>query len=760
MGKIAKYTRRGFLGLGIAAAGGLAVGYYFYKKPYPNPLEGVISDAESTFNPYVIIGSDNTITIFTPRAEMGQGIHTTLAALVAEELDVSMAQISVQQSPTAPAYYNEAVMREGVPFTPFDDGFMAESARTAFGALGKMLALQVTGGSSATIDGFVKMREAGCATRLVLVKAAANRWGVDETTLTTGDAQVHDPASGAALTYGELAAEAALLEPPTKPELKPRSDWKLLGKSQKRVEIVDKVTGGRIFGIDMELPDMLHGTVVMSPRFGVGAVSADRAAALAVAGVQDVVEINTSTGKGFGIIASNTWAAFQGAEALAPVWEQATYPADTDGIAALYDAALDGETSFTLGGNGDAIEALDNAPNSEILSAEYAVPYLAHTTMEPMNATAQFTNGHLTVWLGTQAPGIAQTRCADLLGIDGDAVTINTLRMGGGFGRRSEVDVPLYASAMAAKTGGRPIKVTWTRDEDTRHDMYRPMVKARLRAHMPGDMPKSIEAKVAAPSITKSLLGRTFPGIPAGGKDRTILDGMFGQPVSWENARFAAHQIDTDIPVGFWRSVGHSANGFFHETFMDELGQRSGGDTLAMRLRMLDDPRFAPAREAMLKVAQMAGWQEPLVEGKGQGFAFSFSFGTWVAEVVQVDMRDGDVVIEKVWAVADPGVVLDPDNFKTQIVSGIIYGLSAAMMQKINFVDGMVEQGNFFDYDALRMAQCPDIEVELLLNSEHMGGAGEPGTPPAAAALGNAIFAASGQRIRSLPFGDVVNFRA
>ncbi len=762
MGRIAKYTRRGFLGLGAAAIGGLAVGYYYYKKPFPNPLEGMVGAGESTFNPYVIIGADNTITIYVPRAEMGQGIHTTLAALVAEELDVDFNEITVTQSPTAPAYYNEAQLREGAPFAPYDDGFLAESARNVFGAMGKFVALQSTGGSSATIDAYVKLRESGAAARLVLVQAAAARWGVGVDRLTTGGAMVHHP-DGRSLTYGELAQDAAKLDAPSAPDLKPKSDWKLLGKSQKRVEILDKVTGGRIYGIDMQLPGMLYGTVVMSPRFGVGAVSADKAAALAVDGVTQVVDIETTTGKGFGIIATHTWAAFQGAQALAPVWEDAPYPPDSAGLMAMYDAALDAKASFTLGGNGDAAKALQSAPESDVFRAEYTVPYLAHSTMEPLNATAQFSDGQLTVWIGTQAPGVAQMRCADLLGIETDKVTVHTLRMGGGFGRRGEVDVPLYAAALAAKTGGKPIKVTWTREEDTRHDTYRPMAKGRFAAQLApkqthAALPRAIDVAVAAPSIVASLLTRTFPGIPAAGSDRSILDGAFGQPISWQDSRYSAHQVEAPVPVGFWRSVGNSVNGFFHETFMDEVAHQSGLSPISMRLRMLHDPRFLPANEIMTKVAEISRWREPLPDGVGQGFAMTLSFGTWVAEVVQVDMRDGPVKITNVWAVADPGQVLDPANFKTQIVSGIIYGLSAAMMQEITFANGQVQQGNFDDYDAMRMAQCPEIEVELLENAAKLGGAGEPGTPPAAAALGNAIFAASGQRLRDLPFGNTVDF--
>ncbi|MBL1435166.1 MAG: xanthine dehydrogenase family protein molybdopterin-binding subunit [Rhodobacteraceae bacterium] len=754
MGKIAKYTRRGFLGLGIAAAGGLAVGYYYYKKPYPNPLPDTLAEGDFSFTPYVIIGSDNAITIITPRAEMGQGIHTTLAALVAEELDVDMDQISAEHGPAAAAYYNSAMLREGAPFAFFDEGFVAEIARGALGVAGKFLALQVTGGSSASIDAFDKMREAGATARAVLVEVAAQRWGVSAESLTTARAEVVNP-NGERLTYGALAADAATLTLPKPPALKDPSEWRILGKSQPRVEMREKITGAPIYGIDVQLPNMLYATVAMSPRFGAKAKHADEAAAMAVAGVLNVVEIATNTGHGFGIIASNTWAAFEGARALAPEWEAASYPEDTAGLKVLWAEALDRESSFTLGGEGDPEAAMQGA---EVIEARYSLPYLAHTTMEPMNATAQFVDGKLTLWLGSQAPGLAAMVTADLLGIETDDVEVITTSLGGGFGRRVEADVPLYAAAIAAQTGGKPVKVTWSREEDIQHDTYRPMAEARLKAILKNGLPEALDYRVAAPSINKSLFGRTFPNLSAAGPDRSILDGSFDQPFSWPHSRFAAHQVDTDIPVGFWRSVGNSINGFVHESFLDELAFAGGKDPLEMRLAMMQDERHAPAREALKAVAEMAGWGQALPEGVGQGIAHTLSFGTWVAEVVQVDMRGGTVKLEKIWAAADPGMILDPGNFEAQITSGIIYGLSAAIGQEISFADGRVVQENFYDYDALRMAGVPPIEVALLENSPRMGGAGEPGTPPIAAALGNAIFAASGKRQRSLPFGNEIDF--
>ena len=361
MSRAGTITRRSFMGLGIAATGGVAVGYYFYTKPFPNPLVALAAEGDAIFNPYVKIAPDNTITIIAPRAEMGQGVHTTLAALVAEELDISLDQVSVEHGLPGKAYYNtEAVLNTGDPFSPFDEGFTAEATRGSMKVVSKFLALQVTGGSSTTIDAFVKMRKAGCAARLVLIDAAANHWGADAETLQTAGGLITNPANGKTLTYGEISGAAALLPPPSNLTLRPSSEWKILGKSQPRVEGLDKVTGGRIFSIDVQLPDMLYGTVKMSPRFGVGAVSVDKTSALQISGVLDIIEIETTTGSGFGVIAENTWAAFQGAEALEVEWGTPDYPADTDGMKSTLDVAMKAKADFSLGNIGNVEKEFEN----------------------------------------------------------------------------------------------------------------------------------------------------------------------------------------------------------------------------------------------------------------------------------------------------------------------------------------------------------------------------------------------------------------
>ncbi|MEX0971140.1 MAG: molybdopterin cofactor-binding domain-containing protein [Paracoccaceae bacterium] len=760
MGKVAKYTRRGALGLGLLAAGGLGAGYYFYRKPYPNPLRGTLPEGVAIFNPFVTIAPDNTITIYTPRAEMGQGVHSTLAAMAAEELDVPLAMVTVAHGPAAKAYYNGALIEEGGGDMAWEDGALANFRRDMMAVVGKFLALQITGGSSSARDGFVKMRQAGAAARHALLAAAAAHWGVDAASLQTADASITNPATGESLTYGALAASAATQDIPRAPALRSPADWTLLGKSQARVDIPSKVTGAPIYGIDVQLADMLYGTVRMSPVFGGTALRFDASAALALAGVEKVVPLNSHIGNGFGIVASNTWAAFQGANAIDVDWSAPDYPADSAALDAHFAAALDGEASFTKGGQGDALAALADANPATVLSAEYSMPFLAHATLEPMNATAQLKDGKLTLWMGNQAPGMMAEACADHLGLSAEDVTVHTLPMGGGFGRRAEIDAAVYAALLAAEVAPRPIKVTWSREEDTMHGAYRPMAVGRYRAVVtPGQLPEVLDVAVAAPDIMASMAARRKPGGTSPMDDRAIIDGTFDQPTRFKHARYAAHVATPGVPVGFWRSVGYSVGGFMHESFLDEIAHKSGLDPLEMRLGLMaGDERLAPGRAVLQKLAEISGWTTPLPAGMGRGLAFCLSFGTWVGQVVEVDATVGNIRMTKAYAVADPGTVLDPANFRAQIMGGMIFGLSQALGQEITLEGGQVQQQNFYDFDAMRMAQCPEITIELLENSTRMGGAGEPGTPPAAAALANAIFAATGQRIRKMPLSREIDF--
>ena len=394
MASVGKIARRTFL-IGTAAiAGGVAVGYYYYRKPFANPLEAELGKGEATFNPFVKIGADNTITIIAPRAEMGQGVSTTLAAMVAEELDVSLDRVKVEHGPASHAYYNSGIMEDGGPFAFFDESTTAEAVRAGMGVVGKLLALQGTGGSSSMRDGFEKMRQAGAAARQMLIAAAAQKLDVAIGELETRDGSILHKPSGKSVTYGEVAAIAATMAPPAQVKLKNKADWKLLGKPQKRVDMLDKVTGAPIFGIDVKLPDMLYGTVKMSPRFWSKPIAADLSKAEKMPGVIKIVPIETNYGHGFGIIAENTWAAFKAAEAIETKWADPDYPLDSAAINDVLKQALSQEGS-AMRDDGDIETAFADAPRERIVEADYAVPYLAQATMEPMNATAQFKDGVL-----------------------------------------------------------------------------------------------------------------------------------------------------------------------------------------------------------------------------------------------------------------------------------------------------------------------------------------------------------------------------
>jgi isoquinoline 1-oxidoreductase subunit beta len=754
---IAKIARRTFLIGAAAIAGGVAVGYYYVRQPWDNPLETALQPGEATFNPWVKISSDETITVIVPRAEMGQGVQTTLAALVAEELGLPLERVRVEHGPASYAYYNSAMLEDGGPFAFFDEGLLAETMRSAAEPISKTLGLQATGGSASTRDAFDKMRKAGAAAREVLVAAAASQWSVDPSTLGTENGFVVEKAGGRQASYGSLALAAAAMKPPSDPQLKPKSEWQLLGKPQRRVDMFAKVTGTAEFGVDVKLPEMLYGTVRMSPRFGAKPKSVDDTGALKIKGVLKVVPITARTGSGFGIIAENTWAAFKGAEALAIEWEEATYPATSAEMFSALREQLAKPADFTLRDDGDVTVAFADAPREDILEAEYEAPFVAHACMEPMNATARWKDGILEVWAPNQSPTILQMVTAPLVGVEAKDVRVHTTFLGGGFGRRAEPDFPIYAVELAKATDGRPVKVTWTREEDMRHDTYRPAAVARMKARLvKGDAPAAIDMAIASTSVIASIIGRTIPFISPIGPDKTLTEGAHDQPYRIANYRVSGHKRDLGVPVGIWRSVGNSYNGFFHEGFIDEIAKASGVDPLDMRLKLMAD--YPAAIGALKKVAEMSGWGRDPGAGRGLGIAHTLSFGTWVAEVAEVSVSDRGIKVEKVWCAAEIGQALDPEIIKAQMMSGIVYGLSAAMGQEITFEAGEVQQSNFFDHDAMRMSQCPQIEVTVLETYHRMGGAGEPGTPPSIPALANAIQAATGKRLRAMPFNREVTF--
>lgn len=757
MASIGKIARRTFLVGAAAVAGGVAFGYYKYNKPFANPLKDDLAEGEATFNPFIKIATDNTITIIAPRAEMGQGAYTTLAAMVAEELDVRLDQVTIEHGPASPAYYNAAAMADGAPFPLFDQGMVAESVRAVMGVVGKFLALQMTGGSSSMKDGFEKMRLAGATAREMLKAAAAQQLGVPASSLKTADATVTDPASGKSLTYGALALAATKIDPPSSIALRTRSDWKILGQSQPRKDMPAKVTGKPIFGIDTQLPDMLYATVRMNPQPGGAMKSFDAADALKMRGVKKVIAIDSPYGKGIAVIADNTWRAFRAAEAVKVEWADGPGHRDDAGARAILEDMLAGNDSFSLRKTGNVDTAFADAPRDKLVEAEYFAPFLSHATMEPMNATARLKDGVLDVWAPNQSPSVIKIIGQRITGVPDEKINVHTTFLGGGFGRRIEPDFSDYAIRVAMETDGKPVKVTWTREEDMTHAPYRPLALARYKARLDDDgWPVAVHGAVASPSVMRGMVSRLMPDLPMAGPDNLIVDGAFNQPYDIANQRIDGYIAPIQTPVASWRSVGCSYNAFMYESFMDELAHAGGHDPLAFRRKLMAN---YPVAIALLdKVAEMSDWKNPPGPGRAHGIALTISFGTWVAEVVEVSEENGAIRVENVWCAADPGLALDPRNFEGQMMSGIVYGLSAAIGQQITFRDGAPEQSNFSDSDAMRMNQCPKIEVAILENSGHLGGAGEPGTPPVMPALANAIFALNGKRIRSMPLNQEIDF--
>jgi isoquinoline 1-oxidoreductase beta subunit len=480
----------------------------------------------------------------------------------------------------------------------------------------------------------------------------------------------------------------------------------------------------------------------MNPRLGSPMKSIDASAALNMAGVEKVIELEG----GFAVVATNTWLAFQAADAVEVEWVAAPYPAEQDAIWTAIEDSFNTKPNSQLRDDGDADAPITGATE---INAEYRMPFLAHSTMEPMNATALFTGDTLEVWCGNQGPTLMRDKCAEAIGLDAEQVTLHTTLMGGGFGRRSEIDFGVLAAKVAKEMPGVPIQLTWTREEDMSHDAFRPAIMGRYKGAVKDGKAVLLDAKVAGPSVTASAMKRLM-GFSAAGPDKVHVEGAFDQPYKIPNYRVSGHLTEMDIPLGFWRSVGNSVNAFMHDSFLDELAHAAGADPLEFRLDMMRN-EHAPSAAVLEAVRDMSGWTGKTPDGIGRGVAFAHSFGTPVAQVIEVIDEDGSIRMNRAWIAADLGTVLDPGNLEAQLYGGMIYGLSAAAFGEITFADGAVEQQNFPDYDALRIHNAPITEVKVMESGGHIGGAGEPGTPPSMSALTNAIFDLTGKRARTLP---------
>ena len=745
MASVGKIARRTFLIGSAAVLGGVAFGVYKVRSPSANPLEDGLAQGAATFNPWVIIEGDK-ITLIGPHGDKGQGVAHSQAALIAEEMDLEFGQFDVSFGKPAAAYWNRALADEGVPFMSTDESFTAETMRSVMGGMTKLLGMQITGGSTAMPDSFDKLREAGAIARETLKAAAAQKSGINTTALKTEAGHVILP-DGTKLSYQELAPIAAGLEPVTDVTLRDPSTWRLIGKPMQRLDIIAKSTGTQTYGIDIEVPGAVHATVKMNPRQGGALNGFDASAAKEMRGVKGIVEI---TG-GVAVIADNTWRAIQAAEAIDFDWGEAPYPAEQDqhweAIAASFtEDKLDKQWRD----DGDAAAAV---AAGGAFAAEYRAPYVAHAPLEPLNATVLVEEDGVTVWTGHQIPRQLQVLVAEITGHEQEQVTLHNQFMGGSFGHRLEFEHVKQAAEIANQMRGTPVKLTYSREEDFAHDFPRHIGMARAAGVVKDGKVDAIDLQVAMPSVVESQMGRAK--IPVPGPDSQIVAGSWNNPYDLPNYRMRGYRVPGLAPVSSWRSVGASANGFFFDSFLDELIHEAGADPMEERLRLIGHDA---SRKVLEAVAEMSSWGGELGPNKGRGVAFVESFGVPTAEVIEVTNTEDGIKIDKVWIAADVGTVVDPVNFENLVQGGVVFALGHAINSEITYADGMAEQANYWDAEGMRLRQCPEIFVRGLENGDKVRGIGEPPVPPAAPALANAIFAATGQRIREMPFSKHIDF--
>lgn len=714
------------------------------------------TQGEVALNGWIKIAADGAVVLAMPRSEMGQGVHTALAMLVAEELDVPLGRVRLEQAGADSIYGNVAMLLGSLPFHPLDSE--GEHKPTAIkmtewivGKLARELGINATGGSSTIADLWEPLRMAAATARASLIQAAAAAWKVPAPEITVSDGVMRHT-SGLSAPFSEMSAAAAGGTPEG---VTPRSsaDWKLIGQPESRTDIPGKVTGQAQFGLDVRLPGMLFAAVRMSPVLGGAAASMDSAAALALPGVRKVVALQAWGGgtAGLAVVAANTWQARQGAQAVQVKWQAPSAPAaDSTRIQAALLNSLNTENGFTFHEQGVPVQAEKAAARR--IDALYQAPYLAHATMEPMNCTAQVKDGRVDIWVPTQVPQMARAMAAQVAGVKEDQVTVHVTLLGGGFGRRLEVDFVGQTVQVAMACEGLPVQLSWSREEDMTHDFYRPMHLAKFQAAIDaqGEV-TSLRIKSAGDAISPRWMARALPALsgPIDMPDKTTAEGLFDLTYGFASQHMSHVATQSGVPVGFWRSVGHSHNAFFSEGFMDELAAATKQDPLAFRLGLLKKaPRYAAVLQ---KAADLAGWGKPLPAGHAQGLALHASFGSIVAQVAEVSREQGQIRVHRVVCVIDCGTVVNPAIVAQQMESSVVYGLSAALYGRIDIVDGVVQQNNFPSYPMLSLAQTPVVQTHIMPSTRQPGGVGEPAVPPIAPAVANALFTLTGTRQRALP---------
>jgi isoquinoline 1-oxidoreductase beta subunit len=701
-------SRRLVLKAGAAIGGGLMIGWRWESST-------AAAEDATPFAPnaFVRIDRQGKVSIVSPMAEMGQGVYTALPMLVAEELDADMSNVTVEHSPPNDKLYGNA--------------FLGGS--------------QTTGNSSSIRGFYLPLRQAGAAARAMLVAAAAEKFNVDANALLTEAGFVVDAAGNRRIAYGELTDAAAKMLVPTDVKLKDPRAFRIVGTPAKRLDVAGKVDGSAVFGIDVKRPNMQIATVAASPVFGGTLASLDEAAALKVPGVHQVAKLDNAVA----VIAEHYWAARKGLEAANPTFDDGPHASLTtaDIVAALAKAS---ERQGAVAKNeGDVTSALANAATK--VDATYEAPFLAHATMEPMNCTVEVTADGCDIWVGTQIPTVAQQAVAQTLGLKPEAVRLHNHLLGGGFGRRLEYDFIVQA-ALIAKQAKQPVKVVWSREEDIQHDMYRPYYYDRLSA---GLDEQGIPVAWSHRIVGSSIIARFFPALFKDGIDPDAVDGAVDMPYAIPNKRIEyVREEPPGIPTAFWRGVGPTHNVYVIESFIDELAAIAKKDPVDYRRAMLgNNPR---ALHVLNRAAEIAGWGKPLAERRGRGICVHNTFGSFMSQVAEITVaKSGEVHVDRVVCVVDTGVAVNPDIIVAQMQSGIIFGITAALWGEITLKNGRVEQANFNDYRMLRINEAPIIEVEVVKSGADPGGIGEPGTTSLAPAVLNAVYAATGVRLRKLP---------
>ncbi|MFK8048312.1 MAG: molybdopterin cofactor-binding domain-containing protein [Halioglobus sp.] len=724
-----KWTRRGFISAGVVGGGALLVGVALRPGHRAPDLAKYVTEGDEVLvNAWVKIGTDNKVTAIVAHSEMGQGAQTALAQMLADELDANWDDVSFMEAPAEDGYANGPLAKGFILGSSPIPSVLIGTVDGAFQLATQTMHLQITGGSaSIRATGLHGMRVAGAAAREMLLQSAADEWQVSVSDLSTSKGIISHSASGRRETFAHFAAAAGKLTPSSNPRLKTPDEFNIMGVSKPRHDIPAKVDGTATFGIDAQVDGMKYATLTAAPVFGASVKSFDDSAARKMPGVIEVVNLEDAVA----VVAEGYWQAKQALTKIDINWTNTDNDQiSSDGIFKQFQSDMDktaaageSKTDLEIGDVSSVFSTSD-----KVVKRSYRVPYLAHSCMEPMNALAKVSQGKCEIWTGSQNPLGDRHAVAEALDMDVENVAFNNHTMGGGFGRRAIPDTIIQA-AKISQACGHPVKLIWSREEDVRHDHYRPAVLSNFSAVLGAD----------------------------------------GKPVAWENqfvdkhepveaphilydvANQYVHYTDspTHVPFGPWRSVDHSQHGFFTESFIDELAYEAGADPYQYRRELLKkQPRHLKVLDLAASKAQ---WSQELGENRGRGISLQQSFGSIVAEVVEVTIEDGQLNVDKVVVAIDAGFAVSPDGLTAQMESGVVYGLTAALYGEISIEDGKVKQGNFDSYQALRMNKMPVIETHIINSLEPWGGAGEPGTPGTAPALANAIFAATGKRVRELP---------